>query len=138
TRAPFHPGRCVALALPDGTVVGHAGELHPKAVGRLELPERTVAAEIDLDVLIGASGEPVRPEQLSTYPVANTDVALVVAEAVPASTVESALRSGAGEALETLTLFDVYRGDQVGEGRKSLAYRLTFRADRTLKTEEVS
>ena len=55
-----------------------------------------------------------------------------------ASAVESALRSGAGEALETLTLFDVYRGDQVGEGRKSLAYRLTFRADRTLKTEEVS
>ncbi|WP_277451774.1 phenylalanine--tRNA ligase subunit beta [Janibacter sp. DB-40] len=138
TRAPFHPGRCVALSLPDGTVVGHAGELHPKVVGRLDLPERTVAAEIDLDVLIGASGEPVRPEQLSTYPVANTDVALVVDEAVPARTVEAALRSGAGGALETLTLFDVYRGEQVGEGRKSLAYRLTFRADRTLRTEEVS
>ncbi|WEV79300.1 phenylalanine--tRNA ligase subunit beta [Janibacter cremeus] len=138
TRAPFHPGRCVALSLPDGTVVGHAGELHPKVVGRLELPERTVAAEIDLDMLIGASGQPVRPQQLSTYPVANTDVALVVDEAVPAGTVGAALRSGAGGALETLTLFDVYRGDQVGEGRKSLAYRLTFRADRTLKTEEVS
>ncbi|NYF99504.1 phenylalanine--tRNA ligase subunit beta [Janibacter cremeus] len=137
-RTPFHPGRCVALSLPDGTVVGHAGELHPKAVGRLELPERTVAAEVDLDAVIDASGEPVRPDQLSTYPVANTDVALVVDEAVPASAVGSALRSGAGEALETLTLFDVYRGDQVGEGRKSLAYRLTFRTNRTLKTHEVS
>lgn len=137
-RAPFHPGRCVSLALPDGTVVGYAGELHPKAIARLELPARTVAAEVDLDAVIAAAGEPVRPEQLSTYPVANTDVALVVDEAVPAATVGSALRSGAGEALETLSLFDVYRGDQVGEGRKSLAYRLTFRADRTLKTEEVS
>ncbi|WP_338747913.1 phenylalanine--tRNA ligase subunit beta [Janibacter alittae] len=137
-RTPFHPGRCVSLSLSDGTLVGYAGELHPKAVGRLELPERTVAAEIDLDAVIDASGEPVRPAPLSTHPVANTDVALVVDEAVPASTVGSALRSGAGEALETLTLFDVYRGDQVGEGRKSLAYRLTFRTDRTLKTEEVS
>ena len=137
-RAPFHPGRCVALSLPDGDVVGYAGELHPKVCSRLELPERTVAAEIDLDAVIAAAGEPVTPQQLSTYPVANTDVALVVEEGVPASAVETALRSGAGEALESLALFDVYRGDQVGEGHKSLAYRLTFRADRTLKTAQVS
>lgn len=137
-RAPFHPGRCVEVTLADGTVVGHAGELHPKVCSTLELPERTVAAELDLDVVIAASGEPVRPAQLSTHPVATTDVALVLDEGVPAARVGAALRSGAGETLETLTLFDVYRGDQVGEGRKSLAYRLTFRADRTLKTDEVS
>ena len=137
-RAPFHPGRCVALSLPDGIVVGYAGELNPKVCSRLELPERTVAAEIDLDAVIDAAGEPVTPDRLSTHPAANTDVALVVDEPVPAAAVEAALRSGAGEALESLTLFDVYRGDQVGEGRKSLAYRLTFRADRTLQTKEVS
>ncbi|KRE38034.1 phenylalanine--tRNA ligase subunit beta [Janibacter sp. Soil728] len=137
-RTPFHPGRCVAVSLPDGTVVGHAGELHPKVCARLELPERTVAAELDLDAIVAASGEPVRPAQLSTQPVANTDVALVVDEGVPAAAVAAALRSGAGKDLESLTLFDVYRGDQVGEGRKSLAYRLTFRANRTLKTDEVS
>lgn len=137
-RAPFHPGRCVELTLPDGSVLGHAGELHPKVCATLELPERTVAAELDLDRLLAVSGEPVRPAQLSTHPVANTDVALVVDESVPAARVGAALRSGAGETLEGITLFDVYRGEQVGEGRKSLAYRLTFRADRTLKTEEVS
>ncbi|WP_114202907.1 phenylalanine--tRNA ligase subunit beta [Janibacter anophelis] len=137
-REPFHPGRCVAVSVPGGAVVGYAGELHPKVVSRLELPERTVAAEIDLDAVVAASGAPVRPSQLSTQPVANTDVALVMDEGVPAAAVAAALRSGAGEDLESLTLFDVYRGDQVGEGRKSLAYRMTFRADRTLKTEEVS
>lgn len=137
-REPFHPGRCVAVSVPGGAVVGYAGELHPKVVSRLELPERTVAAEIDLDAVVAASGAPVRPSQLSTQPVANTDVALVIDEGVPAAAVAAALRSGAGEDLESLTLFDVYRGDQVGEGRKSLAYRMTFRADRTLKTEEVS
>ncbi|MGO1167768.1 MAG: phenylalanine--tRNA ligase subunit beta, partial [Janibacter sp.] len=95
-------------------------------------------AELDLDALFAVSGQPVTPEQLSTYPVANTDVALVVDESVPAARVAAALRSGAGDTLEELTLFDVYRGDQMGQGRKSLAYRLTFRADRTLKTDEVS
>ena len=56
----------------------------------------------------------------------------------PAAQVEGALRAGAGEFLESVTLFDIYRGDQLDDGKKSLAYRLTFRADRTLKTDEVS
>jgi phenylalanyl-tRNA synthetase beta chain len=138
-RAPWHPGRCAALALADGTVVGHVGELHPKVVAALELPARTVAGELDVDALVAASGVPVQARPLSTFPPAHTDVALVVDESVPAARVESALREGAGEGLESLVLFDVYRGEQTGEGKKSLAYRLTFRAvDRTLTTDEVS
>jgi phenylalanyl-tRNA synthetase beta chain len=138
-RAPWHPGRCAALALADGTVVGHAGELHPKVVAALELPARTVAGELDVDALVAASGTPVQARPLSTFPLAHTDVALVVDEAVPAAQVEAALREGAGEGLESVVLFDVYRGEQTGEGKKSLAYRLTFRAtDRTLTTDEVS
>jgi phenylalanyl-tRNA synthetase beta chain len=138
-RTPWHPGRCAELALADGTVVGHAGELHPKVTAALELPPRTVAGELDVDVLVAATGTPVRAVALSTYPPAHTDVALVVDEAVPAADVAAALSSGAGSDLESLVLFDVYRGEQVGEGRKSLAYRLTFRsADRTLTTDEVS
>jgi phenylalanyl-tRNA synthetase beta chain len=138
-RAPWHPGRCAEIALADGTVVGYAGELHPKVVAALELPARTVAGELDVDVLVAATGAPVDAVALSTYPLAHTDVALVVDETVAAAAVESALRAGAGGDLESLVLFDVYRGDQVGEGRKSLAYRLTFRAaDRTLTTDEVS
>jgi phenylalanyl-tRNA synthetase beta chain len=139
TRAPWHPGRCAQLALADGTLVGHAGELHPKVTAELELPARTVAGELDVDVLVAATGTPVQARPLSTYPLAHTDVALVVDETVPAAAVEAALRDGAGESLESVVLFDVYRGEQVGAGRKSLAYRLTFRAtDRTLTTDEVS
>jgi phenylalanyl-tRNA synthetase beta chain len=138
-RAPWHPGRCARLALADGTVVGYAGELHPKVSAALDLPPRTVAGELDVDALVAATGTPVEATALSTFPPAHTDVALVVEEAVPAAAVEGALRDGAGEQLEALQLFDVYRGEQVGAGRKSLAYRLTFRApDRTLTTDEVS
>ncbi|MGE9807172.1 phenylalanine--tRNA ligase subunit beta [Janibacter sp. G1551] len=137
--APWHPGRCAALQLEDGTVVGHVGELHPKVIGALGLPARTVAGELDVDALIAATGDPVRAQALSTYPVARTDVALVVAEEVPAATVLDALRAGAGEQLEAITLFDIYRGEQVGAGNKSLAVRLAFRsAERTLTTDEVS
>lgn len=138
-RPPWHPGRVASIALQDGTVVGHAGELHPKVTSALDLPPRTVAAELDVDVLVAATGVPVQATELSTYPPAHTDVALVVAQEVPAARVEAALRSGAGDRLESVQLFDVYRGEQVGEGRKSLAYRLTFRAaQRTLTTDEVS
>jgi phenylalanyl-tRNA synthetase beta chain len=138
-RAPWHPGRCARLALADGTVVGYAGELHPKVTAALELPARTVAGELDVDVLVVATGTPLEARTLSTYPLAHTDVALVVGETVPAAAVEAALREGAGEHLESVVLFDVYRGEQVGPDRKSLAYRLTFRApDRTLTTDEVS
>ncbi|WP_353953511.1 phenylalanine--tRNA ligase subunit beta [Knoellia sp. S7-12] len=135
---PFHPGRCAAVTLPDGTVVGHVGELHPKVVAALDLPVATVGGELDVDVLVAASGTPVQAHQLSTFPAAHTDVALVVDEPVAAADIESALRDGAGESLESISLFDIYRGDQLRDGKKSLAYRLTFRADRTLKTNEVS
>jgi len=137
--APWHPGRCARLELTDGTLVGHAGELHPKVVTALGLPPRTCAAELDVDVLTTASDVRVQVRELSTYPVAQSDVALVVDEQVAAAALESALRQGAGEMLESVSLLDIYRGDQVGPGRKSLAYRLVFRApDRTLTTKEVN
>ncbi len=137
--APWHPGRCARLELADGTLVGHAGELHPKVVTALGLPPRTCAGELDVDVLATASEATVQARELSTYPAAQSDVALVVDERVAAAVLESALRQGAGEMLESLSLMDVYRGDQVGPGRKSLAYRLVFRAsERTLTTKEVN
>jgi phenylalanyl-tRNA synthetase beta chain len=81
----------------------------------------------------------VQARPFSTYPPALTDVALLVDADVPAADVEAALRRGAGPDLEVVTLFDVYEGEQVGAGHKSLAYRLTFRApDRTLTTEQVN
>jgi len=137
--APWHPGRCARLELADGTLVGHAGELHPTVVTALGLPPRTCAAELDVDVLTFASTVTVQARELSTYPLAQSDVALVVAEQVSAAALESALRQGAGQMLESIWLMDIYRGDQIGSGRKSLAYRLVFRApERTLTTKEVN
>ncbi|WP_432548138.1 phenylalanine--tRNA ligase subunit beta [Kineococcus sp. SYSU DK004] len=137
--APWHPGRCARVSTAAGHLVGHAGELHPAALAALELPARSAAFELDLDVLLAQVGAPPQVAQLSGYPAATQDVALVVAEGVAAAAVEAALREGAGELLEDVRLFDVYTGAQVGEGRKSLAYALRFRApDRTLTAEEAS
>ncbi|MDX3235837.1 phenylalanine--tRNA ligase subunit beta [Streptomyces sp. ME03-5709C] len=141
-QAPFHPGRCAALlAVVDGeeVLVGNAGELHPRVIKALHLPERTSAMELDLDRLERGSGGPVVAPRVSTFPVATQDVALVVDASVPAAEVAGALRSGAGELLESLRLFDIFTGEQIGSGRKSLAYSLRFRAaDRTLTAEEAS
>jgi phenylalanyl-tRNA synthetase beta chain len=135
--APWHPGRCAALYVGE-TLVGHAGELHPRVVEALGLPARTVAMEMEID-RFGTVDEPTPAPVVSTFPVATQDVALVVPAEVPAADVEAALRAGAGELLESLRLFDVYEGAQVGEGRRSLAYALRFRApDRTLTVEETT
>ncbi|MET9615034.1 phenylalanine--tRNA ligase subunit beta [Kitasatospora indigofera] len=137
---PWHPGRCAEL-LVAGTdrVVGHAGELHPRVVKALGLPDRTSAMQIDLDLLTADGAERVTGPTVSAYPVATQDVALIVDSAVPAAEVEAALRAGAGELLEAIRLFDVFTGEQVGEGKKSLAYALRFRAvDRTLTADEAT
>ncbi|MEV6403547.1 phenylalanine--tRNA ligase subunit beta [Streptomyces bobili] len=140
---PWHPGRCAELAVvTDGTerVVGHAGELHPRVLKALGLPARTSAMELDLDVLEQAGDDTPRAPGISTFPVATQDVALVVDAYVPHADVEAALREGAGELLEAIRLFDVYENaEQLGDGRKSLAYALRFRAgDRTLTVDEAS
>jgi phenylalanyl-tRNA synthetase beta chain len=136
--APWHPGRCAALFAGE-RLVGHAGELHPRVVKALQLPDRTCAMELDLDLLTADGEAPVTGPHVSTFPVATQDVALVVDAGVPAAEVESALRAGAGPLLESLRLFDVFTGEQLGEGRKSLAYALRFRApDRTLTAEEAT
>ena len=136
SRAPWHPGRC-AEVVAGGQVVGRAGELHPRVCTAWGVPARTVAAEVDLGRLLELAPEDTVAPRLSHYPVAKEDVALVVDAAVTVAEVEAALREGAGELLESVRLFDVYTGSQVGEGRKSLAFALRFRApDRTLTEGE--
>ncbi|VFA97022.1 phenylalanine--tRNA ligase subunit beta [Nocardia cyriacigeorgica] len=136
TYLPWHPGRCAELVV-DGVVVGHAGELHPAVLERSGLPPRTCAFEVNLDALPLREARPV--PVVSPFPAVLQDVSVSVEKAVPAAQVESALRSGGGELLEDITLFDVYEGAQAGEGRKSLTYALRFRApDRTLTEDEAS
>ena len=136
--APFHPGRVARLSV-GGVTVGAAGELHPRVVEASGLPERSAAMWLDLDAVIAAAPE-VRPApSVGTRPVAKEDLALVVDRAVPAEAVRQAIIVGAGDLLESVRLFDVYEGPQVGEGMKSLAFALRFRApDRTLSAEETA
>jgi phenylalanyl-tRNA synthetase beta chain len=133
---PFHPGRCASIRVGDWPI-GHAGELAPAVVERLGLPPRTAAIELNLDALPGRQ-PPVAPV-ISPYPPVHLDVALVVDNAVPAADVTQALRDGGGELLESVRLFDVYTGDQVGPGHKSLAFALVVRApDRTLTAADAT
>jgi phenylalanyl-tRNA synthetase beta chain len=134
--APWHPGRCAELLVGE-QVVGHAGELHPRVLAALDLPARTCAMELDVDAF-PAAPVPVGPP-ISAFPPVLVDLALVVPLEVPAAAVETALRDGAGELLESLRLFDVYSGSPVPAGSRSLAYALTLRApDRTLTGEEAN
>jgi len=135
---PWHPGRCARLAV-NGRLVGHAGELHPRVVAELGLPPRTAAMELELDRMIPAEEVLTQAPSISSMPVATQDVALVVDAGIAEHEVEAALREGAGALLESVRLFDVYTGERIGEGRKSLAFALRFRAaDRTLTAEEAS
>ena len=140
---PWHPGRCAALVVAEGPqaerVVGYAGELHPKVIERTGLPKRSVAFELDLSALAAAaSGEPVGATAVSAFPAAKEDFAFVVDADVPAETVRAAVVEGAGELVEDVSLFDVFTGEQLGQGKKSLAYSVRLRAaDRTLTADEV-
>ncbi len=135
---PWHPGRCASLSVqtPEGPrVIGHAGELHPRVVADAELPPRACALELDLGALIAVSEPPPVLPALSPYPAADRDVALLVPAGISASAVEAALRAGAGAELETLRLFDDFT---TPDGQRSLAYRLRWRAGRTLTADEVN
>jgi phenylalanyl-tRNA synthetase beta chain len=136
--APWHPGRCAEI-VQDGVVIGHGGELHPNVCRAYGVPVRTAVAEVDLDALMRAA-VPVAPApRFSSYPVAKEDVALVVDNTVSAADLVGTLREGAGSLLESVRLFDVYTGEQIGEGKKSLAFAMRFRApDRTLTDSEVA
>ena len=134
----FHPGRCAEI-LVDGIVVGTAGELHPRVVEATGLAARTCAWELDLGNLMAAAPAVRTAPRVGTQPVAKEDLALIVSDDVTAVDVELALRAGAGELLESVRLFDVYRGPQVPEGHRSLAFALRFRApDRTLEAAETA
>jgi phenylalanyl-tRNA synthetase beta chain len=132
--APWHPGRCAEIKV-NGKVIAHAGELHPRVISELDLPERSCAFAVIISELPQA---PVtKAPKIWSMPAAVQDVALVMASDIGASQVEAALRIGAGPLLESITLFDRY--DQIGDGKVSLAFTLTFRAsDRTLTADEVA
>jgi phenylalanyl-tRNA synthetase beta chain len=135
---PFlHPGRAARIAV-GSEPAGWLGELHPTVAAAWDLPGGT-AFELDLAPLIAAARTGgALYEDVTTHPAVLQDLAVVVADEVPAERVVATVHEAGGDLLRHVRIFDLYRGDQVGAGRKSLALRLEFRApDRTLTDEEV-
>ena len=138
TETFLHPGRAASV-LVDGAAVGWLGEVHPLVCRRWDL-DAAAGFELDLAPLVAAAtaGEEAF-EDVTTFPAVRQDLAVVLADEVSASRVRAAVLAGGGELLRSARVFDLFEGDQLGEGRKSLALRLEFRAaDRTLTDEEVA
>ena len=139
TGPSYHPGRCAEILI-AGKSLGFVGEIHPKISQRFELPEQPVCvAELDLSVLLAHWDQDHPMSELSVYAPIYEDLAFVVDESVPAGEVESLILQVGGSLLEKVLLFDVFRGDRVGDNKKSLAYALTYQAfDRTLTDQDVA
>jgi phenylalanyl-tRNA synthetase beta chain len=135
--AGYHPSRTVQLVAAGG-VLGHAGELAATATASVELPGPVVAMELDVTALADAPRRDRAFQELSPFPPSTIDLDFVVDEAVPAAALLATLRRAGAGALEDVRVFDEYRGDQLGRGRKSLAFALVFRADHTLTQQEVA
>ncbi|PRX42310.1 phenylalanyl-tRNA synthetase beta subunit [Planifilum fimeticola] len=133
----FHPGRTAEIRI-GGRFAGILGQIHPRLSDELDLKE-TFAFQLDMEVLLDAAKTDLLFRPIPRYPASTRDLAIVVDAGVPAAEVEKVIRRAAGEHLESVTLFDVYTGEQVGNEKKSLAYSLVYRAeDRTLTDEEVA
>ncbi|WP_067781206.1 phenylalanine--tRNA ligase subunit beta [Actinomyces vulturis] len=139
-RAPWHPGRCAKISsVASCEVIAWAGELHPRVCKALGLPARACAAELNLEPLFAEveKAAPLTPTPVSTFPVAKEDFAFVVDADLPAATVQASIEAGAGDLCEGVRLFDIFTGEQVGEGKKSLAFSVRLRGDHTLSAKEI-
>jgi phenylalanyl-tRNA synthetase beta chain len=136
--APFHPTRAAQL-LQAGNAIGVLGELHPDVCERFDVPERTVAFEVALEPLLDARTDRPRVVELGRFPAVLMDIAVVVDEQVPAADVGRLIAKAGAPETTSVDLFDVYRGDQVPAGKKSLAYALRMQAqDRTLTDQDAA
>jgi len=134
---PFHPGRSAGIFL-DDRPVGILGELHPRKASSLDIAGRVAIAEFELEPLRAVASGGFHFLEVPRFPPIRRDLAFVIEEDVPAGAVVAALEAAAGELLDRAMLFDLFRGDPIPDGRKSLAFALEFRAsDRTLTDEEV-
>lgn len=134
----YHPGRCARVSL-GNTDIGYVGEIHPEVASNFECPKRTYIAVLDISHMIENSNMVKEYSGLPKYPAIGRDIALIVDEGVLVKDIEAVIKQRGGKILEQIKLFDVYKGEQVPEGMKSVAYTLTFRSmDRTLVDEEVN
>jgi phenylalanyl-tRNA synthetase beta chain len=136
--AHLHPGKAAELLI-GGKLVGHLGQLHPKVAEAYELGNRTVlAGDLDLEAILAAVPARFAYTPVPRFPAALRDIAVIVDEAITAERIEAEIRTAGGSLLRGMRLFDLYRGESISAGTKSLAYALTYQADdRTLTDKEV-
>jgi phenylalanyl-tRNA synthetase beta chain len=134
----FHPGRTARIMVGNNEI-GLIGEIHPDVVKNFDSPERVYIGTLEVLPLVENSSTVVTYKPLPKYPAVTRDIAMLIRDEIPVRDIESLIKMKAGKILEQLKLFDVYKGKQVPEGMKSVAYSITFRAeDRTLTDEDVN
>ena len=134
----YHPGRKATITA-DGQVLGHLGEIHPLVVKNYSLPKRAYVCELNFDALSALYRSDIKFTELPKYPASSRDIALVLDANIPAAQVQGIILKHDTGIMERVELFDVYQGEQIPEGKKSLAYSILFRhADRTLTDEDIN
>ena len=135
----FHPGKCAEVRVGE-QVIGSFGELHPLVKESFDFgPAPVLAADFDLGVLLSLAPQDYPTEVVPTFPPVKEDIAVVVDEDLPDEKLEALIRQTGGKMLVDVRLFDIFRGLQIGAGKKSMAYNLTYQApDRTLTDAEVA
>lgn len=135
----LHPGRSALVSVVGGGELGWIGELHPSIIQAYDLRAPVVALELDLGALLAAVPAVVPFTDLLAYPAVEQDVAFVVDPSLPAAALVETVKQAGGGLLREVRVFDLYEGEQIGAGKKSIALRLSFRsAERTLSEEEVN
>ena len=133
----FHPGRCAILSK-DGEEFGIIGEVHPLVCKNYEINTRVYVGKLDMFKLFALMNDEKTYVPLPKFPASARDLALLCDDSLPVLTMEKAIKNAAGKILEKVELFDVYKGSQIQQGKKSVAFNITMRAaDRTLTDEEV-
>ncbi|MHB0739535.1 phenylalanine--tRNA ligase subunit beta [Peptostreptococcus stomatis] len=133
----FHPGRCADI-LCDNKFLGTIGEIHPEVLDNYGIGKRVYIAEIDLDTVYSLANDTIVFKSLPKYPAITRDIALVVKNEVEVAAIEEVIMDNAGGLVEACKLFDVYKGDQIGQGYKSVAYSIVYRSlDKTLTDDDV-
>lgn len=133
----MHPGK-TALFMKGKEIIAYVGEVHPQVQAQMNITKKTYLFEMDIEKLMKYSALTCRYQSLPKYPAMSRDLALVVADDITASEVEKVIVKNAGNLLNNICLFDVYTGEQVGKGQKSLAFSLQFQsAEKTLTDAEI-
>ena len=133
----YHPGRCAAVATQDGTVLGTFGQVHPTVAGNYSVAQSVYTAEIDFDLLFACGSFAKVYEPLPKFPAITRDFSFICDEALEFGRIEAVMAKAGGKLVEEIRLFDIYRGAQVGEGKKSVSIRMTLRAqDHTMTAED--